>query len=175
MRELRARGLLDNTIVAIVSDHGEEFGEHGLYDHGHSLYMRSLHVPLVMLFPGKIPAGVRVSESVSVRNLAATILDLTGVQGGLPGESLRELWESRTRPLGPAFSQIRYDPRASTWARAATGDMISVVDSSLQVIRYGDGSVGAFDLTTDMSGVTRADTTSEAVQRRRSLLPPLRR
>jgi hypothetical protein len=53
--------------------------------------------------------------------------------------------------------------------------MISVVDSSLQVIRYGDGSVEAFDLTTDMSGVTRADTTSEAVQRRRSLLPPLRR
>ena len=174
--ELRASNLLDNTILVILSDHGEEFAEHGLYNHGNSLYLRSLHVPLVMLYPGVIPPGVRVTESVSIRNVAATIIDLSGVQGKLPGESLRSMWDSsRTGGAGPAYSEIRHDPRLPTWARAATGDMISIVDSSHQVIRYGDGSIEAFDISTDLSGLTRADTTSHVIHSLRSLLPPPRR
>jgi hypothetical protein len=53
--------------------------------------------------------------------------------------------------------------------------MMGVVDSTLQVIRYGDGSVEAFDLSTDLSGVTRADTLSDAVRGLRLLLPPPKR
>jgi arylsulfatase A-like enzyme len=176
MRDLRARGMLENTIVVIASDHGEEFGEHGLYNHGNSLYMRSLHVPLVMVYPGVIPPGLRVTQSVSLLDVAATIVDLAGVQGGLPGESLRAMWDpSHSRASGPAFAEIRYDPLASSWVRAATGDMISIIDSSVQVIRYGDGSIEAFDIEFDMSGLTRADTTRETVRTLRSWLPPLTR
>jgi arylsulfatase A-like enzyme len=176
INDLRARGLLDNTILVITSDHGEEFAEHGLYNHGNSLYFRALHVPLVMLFPGHIPAGTRVAGTASLRNLGATVLDLARLPGALPGESLRALWDSsETGGVGPAFSEIRHDPRLPTWARAATGDMMSVIDSSLQVIRYGDGSIEAFDLSTDLSGVTKTDTTADAVRRLRSLLPPAKR
>jgi len=176
MHDLRTRGLLSNTIVVIASDHGEEFGEHGLYNHGNSLYLRSLHVPLVLQFPGVIPAGARVAGTVSLRDVAATIIDLAGVRGGLPGESLRAMWDSSGAwNAGPAFSEIRHDPLLPTWARAATGDMMSVIDSTIQVIRYGDGSIEAFDLSTDLSGLTRADTTSEAVRRIRSLMPPPKR
>jgi arylsulfatase A-like enzyme len=176
MRDLRARGLLNNTIVVLTADHGEEFAEHGLYNHGNSLYFRSLHVPLVMLFPGVIPASRRVGEVVSLRDVAATIVDLAGVPGRLPGESLRATWDSSSaRAAGPVLSELRHDPRLPTWARAATGDMMSIVDSSIQVIRYGDGSVEAFDLSTDLSGVTTADTSSATVRRLLSLLPPPKR
>jgi arylsulfatase A-like enzyme len=176
MRELRARGLLTNTIVVIMSDHGEEFGEHGLYNHGNSLYFQSLRVPLVISYPGQIPAGVRVTSTVSIRDVAATIADLAGVPAALPGESLRARWDFSIAAIsGPSFSEIRHDPRLPTWARAATGDMMGVVDSTLQVIRYGDGSVEAFDLSTDLSGVTRADTLSDAVRGLRLVLPPPKR
>jgi hypothetical protein len=53
--------------------------------------------------------------------------------------------------------------------------MISIIDSSVQVIRYGDGSIEAFDIEFDMSGLTRADTTRETVRTLRSWLPPLTR
>src|SRR5262249_3096125 len=55
--ELGHRGVLENTLVIITSDHGEEFGEHGLLDHGNSLYFPSIHVPLVVYFPGRVPQG----------------------------------------------------------------------------------------------------------------------
>src|SRR5262249_30983432 len=54
---LESQGILENTLVIITSDHGEEFGEHGLLDHGNSLYLASVHVPLVIHFPGRVPAG----------------------------------------------------------------------------------------------------------------------
>ena len=53
----RQRGLLRNTIVVITSDHGEEFGEHGLLSHGSSLYLPSLRVPLIIAHTGRVPAA----------------------------------------------------------------------------------------------------------------------
>lgn len=55
--ELRERDILGDTLVVITSDHGEMFGEHQLYGHGSSLHRPQLHVPLLMLFPTRIPAG----------------------------------------------------------------------------------------------------------------------
>src|SRR4029434_6029700 len=75
---LERRGLLANTLVVVTSDHGDEFAEHGLVDHGNTLYRASLHVPLVLHFPGRVPGGRRVMQPVSLRNLAATVLDLVG-------------------------------------------------------------------------------------------------
>lgn len=72
-------GLDENTIVVVVSDHGEEFGEHGKWGHGHSVYQELLHVPLVFRWPGGIPAGVRVSPVVSIIDIGPTVLEATGV------------------------------------------------------------------------------------------------
>ena len=91
--ELERRGLLDNTLVIVASDHGDEFAEHGAVDHGSTLYRFALEVPLVVRFPGHVPAGRRVAQPVSLRNLAATVLELVGPgHAPLPGRSLARFW-----------------------------------------------------------------------------------
>jgi len=89
--ELARRGVLDRTIVVVTSDHGEQFGEHGLRGHANSLYLPVLEVPLMLRYPARVPAGRRVTQAVSLRDLPATILDLAGAGGVaplLPGTSL---------------------------------------------------------------------------------------
>jgi arylsulfatase A-like enzyme len=91
--ELQRRGVLDNTIVIVTADHGEQFGEHGKFEHGNSLYRQLVEVPLVIRFPKRIPAGTTVPTPVSLRDLAATVLDLAGLQpAGIGGGSLAPLW-----------------------------------------------------------------------------------
>lgn len=102
LQGLETRGLLANTLVIVTSDHGEHFGEHNRFFHGTSLYEELLRVPLLMILPGRLPADQRVATHVSLRDLAATILDVVGSgRGGGEGEggahrvagtSLRETW-----------------------------------------------------------------------------------
>jgi arylsulfatase A-like enzyme len=95
MEELDRRGVRDNTLIVLTSDHGEEFLEHGDHEHGSNLYHVQLAVPLVVLFPGRVPPGVRVPEPVSTRDVAATIAGMTRVPGGgvFVGRSLALRWE----------------------------------------------------------------------------------
>lgn len=92
--ELERRGLDGNTILVITSDHGESFGEHGLYGHQTSLYREQIEVPLIIRWLGKIPAGRKVSVPVSLADLPATIMELIGEprQAPFPGRSLVETW-----------------------------------------------------------------------------------
>ena len=76
--QMRMQGYLENTLVVITSDHGEEFQEHGVIGHGDSLYRQSVQVPLLLIFPDHLPAGRRVQTPVSLRNIPATVLDLIG-------------------------------------------------------------------------------------------------
>ena len=69
-------GMRDNTLVALVSDHGEGLGEHGFVGHGRWLFESTVHVPWIMRLPGKITPGRVVAQSVSTLDLAPTILDL---------------------------------------------------------------------------------------------------
>lgn len=74
---LASRGLDGNTIVVLTSDHGEEFGEHGSWEHGHSHYDELLHVPLVVRAPGVSARVVR--EPVGLMDVAPTVCALAGV------------------------------------------------------------------------------------------------
>lgn len=88
---LEARGLLDETIVVVTSDHGEEFLEHDLIGHGHTLYDTEVRVPLVFGGPGIEPG--RVAEQVGLVSVAPTVLALAGVEApahGFDGPSLFE-------------------------------------------------------------------------------------
>ena len=76
-------GLAERSIVAIVSDHGEEFGEHGGTGHGRTLHRETLQVPLIVSAPGLLAAR-RVATPVSLLDVAPTVLDLLGI-GGLDG------------------------------------------------------------------------------------------
>ncbi len=91
LRELRRQRVLKRTIVVVLADHGEEFGEHGGWLHDQSVYEELLRVPLVIRFPGGRFAGVRVAEPVSLVDLMPTLLDAVGhpeLAEGVAGRSL---------------------------------------------------------------------------------------
>jgi arylsulfatase A-like enzyme len=108
LQALEERGLLENTIVVVTADHGEAFGDHGIYGHGSTLYMPMLQVPLIISWPGKVPAGFRVPQWVSTRALAATLMHLTspGVPQPFPGLSLTRFWKA-TAPARRRSSRDR--------------------------------------------------------------------
>ena len=76
---LRQRGQLDNTVLIITSDHGENIGDHGLMSHAYSLHDTLLRVPLLIRYPAHFPKGKRVRHQVQLTDLVPTILDLVGI------------------------------------------------------------------------------------------------
>jgi arylsulfatase A-like enzyme len=106
--ELAKRGLDRRTLVVLTSDHGESFGNHDLFGHGNSLYVETLHVPLILSWPQTIPSGVRVSGVASLHQIPATVLDLLGAgTAPLPGRSLAKRWTSEAGPdPGPVLSEV---------------------------------------------------------------------
>jgi len=72
---LDSLGLSATTYVAVISDHGEAFGEHHFLFHGRSAYQEELRIPFVIRGPG-IPAGRVIDEPVSLVDIAPTLLDL---------------------------------------------------------------------------------------------------
>ena len=141
--ELDRRGLAENLLVVVTADHGEELGEHGLFDHGNSLYLPALHVPLIISFPPRVPAGRRVVAPVSLNDLAATIVDLLDISSGasIPGGSLARFW-SETPPIEPvpALSEVSRGINTPEEFPVSRGDMKSLVDAGHHYIRDGDGS-----------------------------------
>lgn len=89
LEHLARVGLADETLVVFVSDHGEEFGEHGSVIHGHTQYEEVLRVPLVMRGPG-IERGRRVAGPVSLVDVVPTVLARLGLPApaGLDGRDL---------------------------------------------------------------------------------------
>ncbi|GMV10205.1 MAG: hypothetical protein AMXMBFR55_19390 [Gemmatimonadota bacterium] len=140
---LAARGTLDNTIVVITADHGEQFGEHGLGWHSNSLYEQLLHVPLIIRYPSRVPAGRRVTQQVSLRDLAATLVELSGLPDprGLGGTSLAATWRSPEARGSAAVSEVSRGVNPDSGALNAWGNMRSLADDSLHYIRNGGGSV----------------------------------
>jgi arylsulfatase A-like enzyme len=102
--ELRRRGVLDRTWLIIAADHGESFGEHaGVFCHGTSLYQTELHVPLLIVPPGGSATSRVVEETVSLRDLPATIVDLLHLEADspFPGTSLARYWGQETPKARP--------------------------------------------------------------------------
>lgn len=77
---LSERGLAENTLVVFMSDHGEEFFDHGGFAHGHTLHEELLRVPLIFRLPGRIPSGKRIPGMVRLIDLMPTILNLAGIE-----------------------------------------------------------------------------------------------
>lgn len=154
LRALEARGQLTNTIVVVTSDHGELFGEHGVIAHANSLYLPALHIPLLIVAPGRIPAGMRVQTPASLRDLPATLLELAGVSNpGVPGRSLVQSWNPGAPGARPdtLFAALEYNRLLSKWPPSPVllGTMKSVVLDSLQYIVNGDGQEELYHLGTD--------------------------
>ncbi len=105
---LEALGLLESTIVALTSDHGEEFFEHGLLGHVSQLHDELVHVPLVLAGPG-VPRGKRVEQAVENRFVGRTLLGLAGVDphGNLRGVDLLDEKELAASAADPIFFATR--------------------------------------------------------------------
>lgn len=87
MEILESKGLLNNTIVIILSDHGELFGEHDLYGHEVTLYEPLVHVFMAMSWKGKLGKGMRVKTPVTVNDVFPTLIELLGIDDG-PSDSM---------------------------------------------------------------------------------------
>jgi arylsulfatase A-like enzyme len=151
--ELKQRGLLDNTLVVVTADHGDEFAEHGLVDHGNSLYRNSLQVPLVLWFPGRVPEGRRVRAPVSLRNVAATVLDLLEVNRSapLPGRSLARFWSSTPANADTIVASTCQTQNQPEWYPASRGELHSIAFDGWRYIRNeGDGAEQLYDFRHDL-------------------------
>ncbi len=90
---LEAHGIMDETIVILNGDHGETLYDHECWFDHHGLYDVTLHVPLIIRYPGRIPAGGRVTGYNQHKDLVPTIMDLAEIDTGIDfdGDSLMSL------------------------------------------------------------------------------------
>jgi arylsulfatase A-like enzyme len=149
--ELERRGALEDTLLIVLSDHGEHFGEHGLMLHGGSLYAQELHVPFLLSHPTLAPQGLHLPGAVSLRNLAATVVDLVGLRAdaAFPGQSLRLTWDGGT-PTDPVASEADRVDHLSDQYPASRGRLASLVSNNLHYIwREYDGGEELYDLSID--------------------------
>ena len=182
--ELQRRRALDNTLVIITSDHGEGLGEHALFMHGESLYRTEIRVPLLILTPSHRPSAAVVYETVSLRDLPATIVDLIGLENGspFPGRSLARLWA--LRPAGaPALetdmvlSELASpNPSDPNHGRSPVfrGPLVALADGDFVYIRNeGDGTEELFNQREDpgeRNNLARVDAMQRILRRFRDHL-----
>lgn len=150
---LALRGLLPRSIVVFTSDHGESFGEHGRFLHGHSLSEELLRVPLIVAGPG-IQAGQRVTQPVSLADLVPTLRELLGVAAPPDGDPLASF-----APLlrGGAAGEGRAVYAGSP--KDAERGVDALIAGRTKLVALPDGGFALYDLAAD-PGETR-DLSSE--------------
>ena len=172
--------MLDQTLVIVTADHGEGLGEHELFNHGESLYRTEIHVPLVIISPASNRFTGVVEESVSLRDIPATVVEFvgSGTKSPFPGRSLTRLWResppasTSSRAGAAVLSELSSpnpgDPNQGR-SPARRGPLISLAQGDYVYIRNeGDGSEQLFN---------ERDDPRELANRARSesMLPILRR
>lgn len=137
---LRTAGALDNTLVLVTADHGEEFLDHGGLKHGHTVYEELVAVPLIVGLPGGARAGTVVAEPVSLLAIAPTLRAVAGL-ATLPGA---RLWGTGNKGVRPLVENWAWGegPRA--------GPQRALIDGPLKLIEYAAaGRSELFDLDHD--------------------------
>ena len=162
LEELRRRGVLDDTIVIVTSDHGEHLGDHSLFFHGCSLYRQLVEVPLVVAGPIRVPRRPVVDEPVSLRDLPATVLNLAGLDQTepFPGRSLARFWNYREgdpqRAFEPLLMEMERPALLTNQGRepVSKGPMKALVAGGMHYIRTGDGGEELYALRVDPNELT---------------------
>ncbi|MEM7435923.1 MAG: sulfatase [Myxococcota bacterium] len=117
MDKLDEAGVLEDTVVIVVSDHGEEFWEHGNVGHGHQIHQELIHVPFIMNWRGSLPAGTRVSDNQDHGSLVPTLFDAMGLEppAYLEGNSLLGIARGEAAPAPAAGFSTHQGEREATW------------------------------------------------------------
>ncbi len=139
LKWLESNGLYDDTLIVLTADHGEEFEDHGRWQHGLTLYQEQLHVPLVVKQPASLNAGQRRAEMVSLIDVAPTLLEAVGVDlpGSMTGQSLRP-WMNQdvlALPPRPAFADLAREPQWRAVNAAILGDTKLILNHSYDLPR----------------------------------------
>ncbi|MBW8349188.1 sulfatase-like hydrolase/transferase [Bacillus sp. IITD106] len=98
---VEALGIEEETLIIVTSDHGETLNEHECYYDHHGLYENTLIVPLIMKFPGKLPAGKRISSVSLIKDIMPTVLELLAIESDISfdGRNLIELINKDRKPV----------------------------------------------------------------------------
>ncbi len=167
------------TVIVVTADHGEEFGEHGWFEHGLTLYPLALHVPLVIVAEGRAPAGLRIRETVSLRDVMATVLDLATVEPPVAprGRTLARYWQEGAEP-GVALAELSWVPRAPRGSPAQLGDARALIVDDHEFILRGDSTAELLALADTPAGrrvwggdVRQTDSADWYVQALRRIVP----
>jgi len=147
---LAGHGALDDALVVLTSDHGEEFLEHGLIGHGNHLYEESVHVPLVVTGFGRSALPPRVAAlPVESKDVLPTLSALAGLPApayDLPGGSLLE---ARPRPVfSETLTGVDRGSESHVQRESMTADRWKLIETTTQ------GRVELYDLAAD-PGETR--------------------
>ena len=128
----------ENTVIIVSSDHGEEFWDHGGFEHGHSVYDELIRVPLLVKVPGY--GHQRIDSQVRLLDIAPTILDVLGIDipGQFMGKSLLEALRDPQDRDSWSESTLYGQPRLAN--RTGTEKVIFNIE---------DGTFEAYDLATD--------------------------
>jgi arylsulfatase A-like enzyme len=149
MERLASGGFLDNTIILVTSDHGEEFLDHGGWNHGPKLYEEQIAVPMIMRLPADRHRASTIPDEVELIDIMPTILSLAGIDPvtGQQGDDLSPLIAGEPWQPRPAFSEA-----------AVKGGGFPLPKGVLKSVRVGDiktianlttGEAMAFDLSTN--------------------------
>jgi arylsulfatase A-like enzyme len=148
--ELRRRDRFDRTVLFVLSDHGEGFGEHEMRYHRGSLYREQVQVPFVVHAPGLVPTGTTIDAVASLASLPATVLDLLELPSGtFPGPSLAPLWKDGEAET-PAVLELAQHPWAEYKRRACyDGALRSIVRGRWHLVWHEKHGLQLFDRVTD--------------------------
>ncbi|MBW2716130.1 MAG: sulfatase [Deltaproteobacteria bacterium] len=140
LEALSERGHLENTIVAIVSDHGEAFLERGYEGHAREVYRESTEVPFLLSLPFRLEPGIVVESRTQNIDIWPTIFDLLGLEPpkGIDGRSrLPEILSSAAGQLPDDGGQIAIADLNQNWSRrnAKALPTIAIVDGPLRYVR----------------------------------------
>jgi arylsulfatase A-like enzyme len=160
--------LFDETWVFVTSDHGEAFGEHGVYEHGTTVHSEVTRVPLIVFPPRGVTLPV-TDAPVSLVDVAATVAAIAGTELPGPGRDLRSHADAGTHAsvlefYGDPVKAARLGPLAKRPAR-------SVVLGRHKLIAYAD-SYHLYDIQDDpLETVDLANALPHLVEHMRALLP----
>jgi arylsulfatase A-like enzyme len=163
--ELHRRGMTENTLIVITSDHGDMFGEHGLFEHTNSLYREVIHVPLIFWWPGHLPTATRISQPVTNAALPATLMVLTGEdeQTMFPNSSLTRSWENHDGDLNWSYpiAELAQQGWVPVQNPSAHGAMRSVMSPRWHYITHEKFGEELYDWQVDPKELTNLAESSE--------------
>jgi arylsulfatase A-like enzyme len=151
---LEGNGSFDESMIVLSSDHGESFGEHGMWMHGSSLYDSEIHVPLIVKFPGQ-RVGKRVKEPAQALDILPTILDVAAIESDRPmnGTSLRHARPEYAFSLWKDWQVARSD----TWKLVRQGTDVSLFNLRSDPNELRDVSAESPDVVRRLSDACRKE------------------